>query len=777
MLFQKNKPIISIFSNRFAKLSCYLLYLLTLVYCLQFGMAWSSDLVEQSSQSIQAERHIYQLAHEAGNIRVDGVLDEPQWQNATRMNLKYENKPGIGQLAKVKTVALVFENGKRLFVAIKAYDPDPKKIRASFRDRDAIFADDNVGIIIDTFNDERSGYEFFVNPLGAQADMRMSDTNGWNEDSSWDAIWDSAGKITKFGYVVEMSIPFDALRFPQSDGKLTWNIAIWRNYNRDVNSNMSNVSLDKNIRCNLCQFDQVVGFDSVVQGHNFQLTPTLTVSRQDAKAVVPGDWQNGQFAAHPGLDLRWGVSQDMVLNATIKPDFSQVEADASQLDVNNTFALFFPEKRPFFLDGASYFQTNNFNLVYTRNIAAPDYGVKLTGKIQDHSYGMMVANDQNTTFLIPGNQSSDIATLDEKSQVAIARYKMDVGERNNIGVLLTQRSATDYHNTVASIDGTYWFSPEDSVNYQLVRTDTKNPDWLVKDPSYADYHIKTQQQGNALAVNYRHDTKDYNLRASYTDIGRDFRADLGFQGKVNYKKLVLGGSRTWYGTEQNLFTQWGYFGDWDKTFDQNGNLLEEEYELHGNIQGPKQMYANFGGVHRNTIYHQQSFNENQLMSYAEFTPVAGLQLNMFTRYGGQIDYDNTQLGQVFAFVPGIKWDVNRHIRLQIHHDMTRLSVAGGRLFLANQSDLRISYQFDMRSLLKFVVQYTDIQRNKHLYTTKTVDQRSKSFATQLIYSYKINPQSLIYVGYSDAGYQDDSLVRMVRDRRTVFAKFSYAWQL
>ncbi|MCP4989245.1 MAG: hypothetical protein GY928_25265 [Colwellia sp.] len=152
-----------------------------------------------------------------------------------------------------------------------------------------------------------------------------------------------------------------------------------------------------------------------------------------------GEWENGDIEVEPGLDVRWGLTQDIVLNATLNPDFSQVEADAGQLDVNNTYSLFYPEKRPFFLDGASYFDTANFNFVHTRNIADPDGGLKLTGKTDGHSYGLMVANDNNTTFLMPGNQGSDTAELEESSNIAIGRYKVDVGERNNVGVLMTHR--------------------------------------------------------------------------------------------------------------------------------------------------------------------------------------------------------------------------------------------------------------------------------------------------------------------------------------------------
>ncbi len=723
-----------------------------------------------------AERQTFNLAHIPSTITVDGVMDEPHWQRATKMELKYENTPGEGIPAPVKTDVFFYEDGQSLNVAFIAYDPEPEKIRAALRDRDALWRDDNLGIIIDTFNDERSAYEFFVNPLGAQADMRMDDSNGWDEDDSWDAIWSSAGKITDFGYVVEMSIPFNTLRFPETNGEKTWNVAGWRNYPRGVRHQFATFKSDRNIKCNLCQFDQLVGLSSAKASNNFQLTPTLTVSRRDEKPDVPGEWDNGSIETDPGLDVRWGITQDIVLNATINPDFSQVEADASQLDVNNTFSLFFQEKRPFFLDGASYFDTNNFHLVHTRNIAEPDYGVKITGKNNDHSYGLMVANDKNTTFIVPGSQGSDIATLDQSSELAIASYKMDIGERNNIGVLMTHRESDDYNNTVVSVDGSYWFNKTDSLRYQVARSETDNTSEVQE-----EFELTDEQKDNAFSVNYSRETRDYNLRASYSNVGEDFRADLGFIGKVDYERVVLGGRRTWYGEQDDMLTQWGVFGDWDKTYDQSGRLLEEEYELHANLQGNMQFYTNFGVVSRERLHDDEYFDELQFMMYARFTPIAGLELHNFFRVGDQIDFANTQLGKVINIEPEIRWDVNEHIRVDLMHNYRELDVDDGRLFTANQTDLRINYQFDMRSILKLVIQYTDIDRNADLYTYDDIEDRpdaqERYFSTQLIYSYKINPQTLFFIGYSDGGYQDDNLASLERDQRTIFTKFSYAWQM
>ena len=729
-----------------------------------------------SSIASKSIKQNYALTHQEEKITVDGVMDEAVWKVATKMVLKYENNPGEGLAAPVKTEVYFYENGKSLNVAIIAYDPNPELIRASLRDRDALWDDDYVGIIIDTFNDQRSGYEFFVNPLGAQADVRMDDTNGWNEDASWDAIWDSAGQITEFGYVVEMSIPFTVIRFPQADGKLTWNVAGLRDYPRDVLRQMATYKDDRNIKCNLCQFDQMVGFESVKQSNNFQLTPTLTISRQDEKLIVPGDWEDGDTDVEPGLDIRWGITQDMVLNATINPDFSQVEADSGQLDVNNTYSLFYPEKRPFFLDGASYFATSNFDFVHTRNIAEPDVGVKLTGKTEQHSYGLMIANDKNTSFLMPGNSGSGIAVLNDESETTVARYKMDVGERNDIGVLVTNRQATDYQNTLVSVDGNYWFSQTDSLRYQIAHSESDNPTAVQE-----DFDVAKEQEGNAYSLSYSRQTRDYNLNANYTNVEEGFRADLGFQSQANYEEVLLGGSQTWYGTQNDTLTQWGYFGHWSKTYDQDGKMLEQEYKLTGEITGPMQLYANFGFIHRENYFDDEYFFENQAQTYLHFRPISELKLQFFTRIGKQIDYANTQLGDVFNFETTATWDANKHINIDFSHNYGQLDIDSKRLFTANQYDVRLGYQFNMRSILKLVVQYTDIDRDADMYSYDDIEDRpneiNRYFSTQLIYSYKINPQTLFFVGYSDGGFQDDNLDELERDQRTVFTKFSYAWQL
>ncbi len=372
-----------------------------LITKLSIGLTLSAVLISPSWAD--SSKIIHNMLRSTVAAEIDGVLDESVWKDATHMTLDYNINPGDNLPAPVKTDMYIFENGESLFIAFKAFDPNPEKIRAYFRDRDTMFQDDFVGVVLDTFNANRRAYEFFVNPFGVQGDLIKDDTLGGNEDSNWDAIWNSAGRIVDDGYVVEMEIPFSALRFPADQEKLTWGIQALRIYPRDSRMVMSNSKADRDLDCSLCQFEKITGFSGLNQGNNFQVTPTLTYSRTENKDSVPGDWNSPEDETEAGVDLRWGINENLYLNATLNPDFSQVEADAAQLDINNTFSLFVNEKRPFFLDGRDYFDTQRMNLVHTRNINAPEYGLKLTGKQDNHTYGLMAANDESTSFLMPGS--------------------------------------------------------------------------------------------------------------------------------------------------------------------------------------------------------------------------------------------------------------------------------------------------------------------------------------------------------------------------------------
>ncbi len=187
-----------------------------------------------------------------GPVNIDGILDDDAWRQALQIKVDTETNPGENIPAKVKTVAYLMEDGNSLFVAFDARDPDPGAIRAFLRDRDSAYNDDFVGVVIDSYNDQRRAFEFFSNPLGAQMDLTNDDINR-REDDSWNAIWDSAGRITKSGYIVEMEIPLNQLRFQKIDGKQVWGLDLIRMYPRDSRTRIGSNPLDRELNCYLCQ--------------------------------------------------------------------------------------------------------------------------------------------------------------------------------------------------------------------------------------------------------------------------------------------------------------------------------------------------------------------------------------------------------------------------------------------------------------------------------------------------------------------------------------------
>ncbi len=710
----------------------------------------------------------YNIPRVTTEPRIDGQIDPGEWDQATRIKINIETDPNDNVPAEVEAEALLMEDGEILYVAFIALDPEPDQIRAFYRDRDAMWNDDWVAIVLDTFNDERRAFEFFANPFGAQADAIQDDVNG-REDSSWNAIWDSVGQINDQGYVVEMAIPVKQLRFSASQDEQTWGINLVRNYPRDRRTRIANSPQDRNISCYICQIPKVDGFANLSRSRNLEVIPTLTSTAVENRDPLVGDWDSESIDPEASLDIRWGITQDMYLNATLNPDFSQVEADSAQLDINNTFSLFFPERRTFFLDGADYFDTFE-NLVHTRNISDPDYGLKLTGKTGDHTYALLTANDASTNFLIPRSLGSSVASLgDVESKVAIGRYRFDIFENSTIGALITDRSADAYNNTVTSVDAVFRPSDQDRISVQTMHSSSEYPSLIQ-----GRYAQQSDLSDSSHRVEYTHDDRRWDWRLGYTDMGDDFRADLGFVNRVDFKFVVATLGHTWRGGPESFFNRIRVALDYDRTEDQSGLQLEEEFEVFLNMNGPKQSFLNglFGGseTYWNGKYFDEQFNQIRI----GFRPSGNLRLSALIRIEDVVDFANTRLGRSKRFGPSINYRWGKHLELDLDHTLQQFDVDAGRLFTANLTDLKTTYQFSARSFLRFTLQYTDNKRNQNLYVAP-VQARSKQLTTQLLYSYKVNAATRFFIGYSDAGFQNDSYDSIEKTNRTIFAKFSYAW--
>ncbi|MGV6851397.1 MAG: DUF5916 domain-containing protein [bacterium] len=748
----------------------------------------------------------------SGTIKVDGVLDEALWSKAKKIQLRIETRPAENEPAPVDTEAFIFSTEDTLYVGFNAHDPRPEEIRAYYQERDTIYDNDFLGIRIDPYDDETWIYEFFSNPLGVQSEIlsNVASGSGGFGNVSWNAIWDSEGQITDDGYRVEMAIPLRVINFNATLDRQKWGIEIIRYYPREVTHRLSIAPKDRNRNCDACQLTPASGLASAKQGHSLNIVPGLVygVGQQRDIETQDADWETDSNA-ELSLDVQWGITPDDNLNLTLNPDFSQIEADAAQLSINNSFALFFPEKRAFFLDNADFYNTN-FRLLHTRNIANPDYGIKYSGRHNNHAYGFFVANDEQTSYLIPGNIRSGIATLESSSEAAVARYRYTPSKELSLGWLGTFRRATDYHNSVQSLDARYRPTEQDNFIAQIVLTDTQNPEGLFNDfcdgddcsqaprepctqglCEFNEQVLRTQRtdsyKGLGYSFSYRHSTRDWNSFVSYRLKDRNFRADLGFVNQIDYNKFGFGGAYNWYQNGDHWWQKITLYSDWDITHNDENELLEKEIQLSINLEGKKQFNARLQIESRDVVGNRTDpsllqidnnaplFQETGLIFDFDIQATPSIKTSLFTYYGDRVDRANNQPGTLTQLVPQISWKANRHARLQAKHTWNKLDVDQGSLFTANLTDLRATWQFDVRSFIRLSLIYSDIKRDPALYLFDDVEKRSQSRSSQLLYSYKINPQTVFFLGYSDSGFAAEELNSIQTDQRTLFMKLSYAW--
>src|SRR5215203_444846 len=644
------------------------------------------------------ERPAYRVERAASEIKVDGVLDEPAWQKAAVVELKYETRPGENTPPAVKTETLLAYDDGHLYVAFRAHDPDPSAIRAHLSDRDDAFSDDFVGIVLDTFNDERRGFEFFVNPLGVQMDMFIDDLSG-NEDESWDAIWTSAGRITEEGYAVEIAIPLSSLRFPRTEGDQTWGFDALRFYPRSQRARISSHPLDRNVNCYLCQASKMTGFSGITPGRNVELAPTVTAARTDARQDASGSLAEGTVDSELGLTAKWGITPNLTLNAV----------------------------------------------------------------------GVFAARDDRTNLLLPGSNGSSSATLpDLQTSDAVLRYRRDIGSSSAVGALFTGREGGDYQNHLAGIDGQYRIGDSNRFKGQFLTSRTQYPEKVVEDFGQPGGML----EDDAWQVSYNHDSRDWIGYARYEDVGRDFRADMGFLPRVDYTFLLAGLGRIWNGNWRGV-TRASLTADWDHREDQRGQLLEDEIEVVAEFNGPRQSFLSLDVGQRERFFNGRTFDETFYSLYSEVDPTGDLYLSLSLRKADDIDFVNTQAGDLVRIEPAVRYNLGLHLRTRLSHVYQTLDVKGGTLFKANLTQLSTVYQLNVRTFVRAVLQYTDVQRAPLLYSID-VDESTERLFSQLLFSYKLNPQTVLFAGYSDDSVGDER-IHLRRTQRSFFLKLGYAW--
>jgi hypothetical protein len=785
-----------------------------------FAQAFTYEAPPSSIAKIQA----LHIPFSDKKIKLDGDLNDDIWSEALSVPLNMVNHPWHNKPSPVNTEAKIVENGEFLYISFIADDPNPEDIVGFLGDRDTKWADDLVGLKLDTYNNRRLNYEFFVNPFGVQNDS-ISNVMTGDSNSAWDGIWQSYGKITNKGYQVEIAIPYHILNFTENDQVKTWAIELIRLYPRDTRLRISHVPFDRDNSCWLCQIPEIKGFKNAKIGNNIMLTPTVVANQHQSRDIYNNqdDWHDNNNT-DAGIDLRWGINANTLLNATLNPDFSTVESDAGQLNINKTFSLFYEEKRVFFLENSDYF-SSDFDLVYTRNIADPDHGAKLTGTKDAHTYGMFVTNDTETNFIVPGNTGSELASLGLESTSAAFKYRYDFNEDLSMGVISTLRSADNYHNYVAGFDTKYRIDESNVISAQALSSNTEYPDQLSQDfcwgsgnengcdnkidtdcvfgnCAFTEQVHRTNQTSDfsdqAVKVNYTHQSEYWEVSVEHQQIGQNFRADLGYMPHADFQQNKINVSKLFYGALDSQWQEASVSGAWHEQRNDNNELLESSISTSAAIDGP--MLSNFdvtltyadktGLRHNESIIaikdNTSRFDELQVELYASAQPMPRLFAEVLFTVGDKIDYRNNRLGDYQEFYTNMTVNLTDHLEVDLYYTHSTLEAkntlptneASDNVYRANLTEMRISYQFDVQSYLKLNIVYSDVNRNADnnpVLASQNISKKNRNLSTQLIYAYKLNPQTVFFLGYSDNSYQNDDLANLEREERTFFTKISYAW--
>ena len=710
----------------------------------------------------------FTVTRAAGPITVDGVPDEAAWQSATVVPLAYESFPGNNTLAHAETTCLVTFDRDRLYVAFRAKDPKPSEIRGHLADRDAPFQEDTVGFMLDTFNDGRRAFQFRINARGVQMDAFNSDVDDI-EDWSWDAIWDAKTQISNDGYTVEVAIPFSSLRFPQGSRVQTWGFLAMRDMPRSTRYRMRSSFTDRGRQCLVCQFDKLTGFTDITPGRNLEFDPTATFARTDTRDAFPsGGMTAGDPTPRAGVSARWGITPNIVASGTVNPDFYQVEADAAQLSVNQRFELFFPEKRPFFLEGADIFATP-INAFFSRTIADPNWGVKITGKQGANAFGAFAAQDDITGIVIPGFEDSESANLTRRNLSTALRFRRDVGGRGStLGVMFTGREGDAYSNRVGGADTLIRLSDSDSVRAQGLFSRTAYPGEVARefDQSAAPF------TGSAYGFAYSHETRNWAWELEHGGYSPGFRADSGFVSQVGMRSTKAAVERVVWGSPTRWFNQLKFGASTDRTADWQGKRASWGCDFPIEFSGRWQMAIEYQPACNREYFDGRTYDNFRHNISWSIRPSGTFSLNASATLGGAIDFANSRKADQVRLNGGIGFNVARGLEGSASYSWQRLDVAGGTLFTARLTQLRALYHLSLRTYVRAIVQYTDVDRTASLYLSPVTASAQRAF-TQLLFSYKLNPQTVLLLGYSDnalGGLSYD----LTRSDRTIFVKLGYA---
>jgi hypothetical protein len=744
-------------------------------------------------------------------ITVDGVLDEQIWLQAARLTEFSQYSPTDGRPAQHETEIFVWYSATAIHFGIRAHAP-PGTVRATLADRDKLEDEDRVQIYLATYNDGRQAMVFGVNPLGVQSDGVLVEGSssgrgggffgggggGGRVDDSPDFRFESKGQVTDFGYEVEIQIPFKSLRYQPAE-RQTWGLHVVRRV-QQTGHEESWVPARRSAQSFLAQAGSLVELTDLRRGLVMDLNPSIT-GRANGEPI--GEGWDYQEVMEVGANVRWGLTPNLTLNATANPDFSQIEADASQVIDDPRRALFFEEKRPFFLDGIEAFNTPN-SLIYTRRIAAPSAATKLTGKVGETDLAALFALDGKATSL----------TEDRHPVVAAVRVQRDLGSQSKLGLVYTDRTDRDYFNRVGGID-TRVILGDWALTGQLAGSVTREEGATTTAPLW---QAGVQRSGQQFGLSY-----------SFSGISDDFQAATGFISRGGVVNTRLHHSLTFYGARDALVERtylsafvsgtWVYDdfvhgrGIQDRSLWMTGSLtLRGGWRFQGNVtvessgfdEGLYEDYAierrvgatvdtiPFIGVPRiANARGRLEINSPRLGSVAFRTEIS---------YGSDVNFLEWSPGRIFNVTNSVQYFPTSQLRFDAGYRMQsyRRKSDGTIASITHIPRLKVEYQISRAIFFRLVGEYRSVAKDSVRDDSRTdlpvlirdeedgifkrslaVAQVDNDIRSEFLFSFQPTPGTVLFLGYTGS-YTEDERFRFSGLNRTIdgfFLKASYLFRM
>ncbi|MES2125127.1 MAG: DUF5916 domain-containing protein [Gemmatimonadota bacterium] len=705
---------------------------------------------------------------------IDGVLDEPQWRSAAVLTGFSQYSPVDGVAAADSTEILVWYSPNALHIGVRAFDASGA-VHATLTNRDQIFGDDHVQILLSTFNDGRQATVFAVNPFGIQGDGAQNESGrgggggGFNNtaqtregtDISQDFVWESKGHLTPGGYEVEIQIPFKSIRFQQAKTQ-TWGINIIRYVPRSGEEQTWTMTR-RAAASFLSQSGKLEGLTELDAGHPLDVVPTLTSRVVGSSAASGTGWNYDGGKPEMGGNIRYGVTPNLTLNATANPDFSQVESDAGQFSFDPRQAIGFPERRPFFLDGIEQFDAPQ-NMIYTRRIVQPVFATKITGKVGGTQIGVLGAVDDKTS-----------SRNDEHPIFGVVRLSRDLGPGSRLGMVWTEQHDGPDNNRVLGIDGRIVASRINSFTFWGAMSRNSRAGVVTTGPLW---NVGYRRNGRAFRINY-----------SLNGIGEDFRTLVGFNSRVGIGNATVSHSYVWQRpgrTLESLSAELALYGTWvyqdlihggpiqDRKmhFNFNGrfkggwgagvSVLDENFGYDPSIYGSYFLRTNDGNFipfgDQARIPNRDYLVQGNTPSWKTF------QMNAFFLWGHDENFYEWSSAPIIFATLGATYQPTEQLRVGLSYNHQQVNRRdGSRVSVQAVPRLRVQYQVTRNIQLRLISQYAleirdslhdDTRTNLPIYYagplgtfTRAAAFRNGNLRNDFLVSYFPNPGTVVYVGY------------------------------